>query len=635
MRPPSRDPPRGSFSDETTSLNRSGEHGDAKQGSQAGAGGEGLQRIGCMFGGVIDDYKRRMPHYASDISDSFTRKTISGALFMFFATACSTIALGVVIKKATACPANAPAIANCKAGSSYLGVTEYMVMNAVAGMVHALLGCQPLLVLRPTGPVTAFLTLVFNCAVSMNLNFSALLACTGIFIGIYMGIIAAFEISNYTALLTRFIHDIFAFFVCTIYIMDGFMGIKSKFGDDVKGTPATQDHSIAGSLLGLILAAVFLYVAFTLHGMSKSALFNATFNQGCVDYAITIALFICIFVSYMPEGSVFVERLTLPKMVNNSPLTPSLVLADGTQRTWTSQLGAADGKTAFVGAVAAIPITLFFFFDQNVSSLLTQKPDMQLTKGTYYHSSFLWMAIFNFFGPIVGLPFVTGSLPHSPQFVDSLTVTGSHDKKTVFENRVAPFLMYLTILLALVLPVGRSCINMIPNAAVDGILIFVGVAGLPDTQMFQRVMLLFTAPENYPATVLYARAEPNKMHLFTGIQFTAFGLAWLVQGLAMNYKSLSPLGLCFPVIISILVPFRMFAMPMMFSAIDLELLDNEVDMIDEEKEQYVNPMGVKRHRQSVFGTQSKGDAEACSTLVRRISRASAAGTQPGVRRNVM
>ena len=194
---------------ETTGLTSGRDNIDEPEQVQ---GGEGLTRIGFMFGGVVDDYKRRLPHYLSDLKDGFTGKTVSSAMFMFLATACSTIALGVVIQKATACPQNPSTVANCRPGTSYLGVTEYLAMNAIAGMVHALLGCQPLLVLRPTGPITAFLGLVFNTAVSLDLNFSALLACTGVFIGLYMTLIAAFEVSRHTALLTRFIHDIFAFF---------------------------------------------------------------------------------------------------------------------------------------------------------------------------------------------------------------------------------------------------------------------------------------------------------------------------------------------------------------------------------------------------------------------------------------
>ena len=35
---------------------------------------EGMYRIGTIFGGIIDDYKRRMPYYADDFSKGFTRK---------------------------------------------------------------------------------------------------------------------------------------------------------------------------------------------------------------------------------------------------------------------------------------------------------------------------------------------------------------------------------------------------------------------------------------------------------------------------------------------------------------------------------------------------------------------------------
>eukprot|EP00967_Tisochrysis_lutea_P022667 scaffold25859_cov25-Tisochrysis_lutea.AAC.3 len=45
---------------------------------------------------------------------------------------------------------------------------------------------------------------------------------------------------------------------------------------------------------------------------------------------------------------------------------------------------------------------------------------MRLSRGSYLHASFLLMGLFNAIGPLFGLPFVTGSLPHSPQFVRAL-----------------------------------------------------------------------------------------------------------------------------------------------------------------------------------------------------------------------
>ena len=46
-----------------------------------------LERVpGTICGGVLRDYRRRLPMYWSDIKAGMTLKTVSAALFMFWAT---------------------------------------------------------------------------------------------------------------------------------------------------------------------------------------------------------------------------------------------------------------------------------------------------------------------------------------------------------------------------------------------------------------------------------------------------------------------------------------------------------------------------------------------------------------------
>lgn len=112
-------------------------------------------------------------------------------------------------------------------------------------------------------------------------------------------------------------------------------------------------------------------------------------------------------------------------------------------RVWTTDLTNIPAEGILAAAVAAIPIVMFFYLDQNISSIMCQKPDMKTKKGSYFHSSFACMALFNLLGPIWGLPFVTGSLPHSPQFVHAMTVVDKKHKPVgVVENRVAPCVGY-------------------------------------------------------------------------------------------------------------------------------------------------------------------------------------------------
>ena len=539
---------------------------------------EGLVRFPGAFGGVRDDYRRRLRWLRSDFTDAMHRKTISSALFMFFATFASTVALGVVIKRNTKC-SDDTSFADCSDGESFLGVTEWLLVNSIAGMVHALLGCQPLLVLRPTGPITAFVSLLFNVSKSLSLPFMPFLAWCGIFVGLYMTLIAALELSRHIKLLTRFLHDIFAFFVCSIYVVDGVMGVAGRFSDVQSALPAAQDKSMAEALFAAVLTAVLLVVAFTLNRMDRSMLLSRQINQYLVDYALTIATIVTIICSYL-SSDIEVERIQLPD-VSGVAMEPTLLQPDGKRRAWHTTMSGASGSVVLGAAVSAVPIVIFFFFDQNVSSLLCQKKEMNLRKGSYFHSSFLWMGVFNMIFPSFGCPFVTGSLPHSPQLVRALEEDRAPNDRGgprfhVWENRVAPFFMYFLIGAALWFPFGRAAIEAIPDAAVDGILVFVGVAGLFETQLWARIWLLCTQQRFFPAA-MFAQADKSTIIRFTIIQIAALGFAWLLNGLAMGNAKLSPLGLCFPLVIMFLVPFRLVVLPKYFSEHDLSLLDNDVD----------------------------------------------------------
>lgn len=56
--------------------------------------GDPLRRTKKLFGGLINDIKRRAPYYKSDFTDGFNHQCISVALFMFFAALSAAIAFG-------------------------------------------------------------------------------------------------------------------------------------------------------------------------------------------------------------------------------------------------------------------------------------------------------------------------------------------------------------------------------------------------------------------------------------------------------------------------------------------------------------------------------------------------------------
>lgn len=192
------------------------------------------------------------------------------------------------------------------------------------------------------------------------------------------------------------------------------------------------------------------------------------------DYAVTIGVVVTTLLSYTSSvASPTVLRIRLPKHFSPScrfvqdgttdlRACHDLVASDSSygasvERPWLAVgMGAAPSLSAgelcqlwLLALIAAVPISFFFFFDQNISCLVSQREEGALARGTYMHGvcahtatltmrmpythtmrmsralthelrawragSFVALGALNLFGPLAGLPFVTGSLPRAPE----------------------------------------------------------------------------------------------------------------------------------------------------------------------------------------------------------------------------
>ena len=134
-------------------------------------------------GGVSDELRRQLVLCGTDLyaAQRHPSKTLSSALFLFFATLFSTVALGAHIQQET---------------SNRVGLSEYLLANSLGGAFHALFGAQPLLILRPTGPITAIMGKLSILADSAEVDFYLLLAATGICVSLWMFLIAFLRLST-------------------------------------------------------------------------------------------------------------------------------------------------------------------------------------------------------------------------------------------------------------------------------------------------------------------------------------------------------------------------------------------------------------------------------------------------------
>ncbi|KAL5964502.1 Sodium bicarbonate transporter-like protein 11 [Taenia solium] len=68
----------------------------------------------------------------------------------------------------------------------------------------------------------------------------------------------------------------------------------------------------------------------------------------------------------------------------------------------------------------SFPLSLLFFMEQNIASVIVNSPSNKLRKGTSYHWDLFVVGVINTLLSLFGLPWVHGALPQSPMHVRSL-----------------------------------------------------------------------------------------------------------------------------------------------------------------------------------------------------------------------
>ncbi|MEO0814538.1 MAG: PTS sugar transporter subunit IIA, partial [Myxococcota bacterium] len=124
-----------------------------------------LRRTGHFAGGLLDDLKRRAPHYLSDFKDGLHPKALAATIFLFFACIAPTVAFGGLMTTLT---------------GGQIGAMEMLIATSIGGIVYALTSGQPLTIVGGTGPLLVFTSVLYTVSVQVQLPFLPLFAWVGI-----------------------------------------------------------------------------------------------------------------------------------------------------------------------------------------------------------------------------------------------------------------------------------------------------------------------------------------------------------------------------------------------------------------------------------------------------------------------
>nr|XP_015925621.1 sodium bicarbonate transporter-like protein 11 isoform X1 [Parasteatoda tepidariorum] len=533
----------------------------------------------CMLAqGLWDDIRRRSSLYVSDFIDGFVghktiHKTLSTIFFLYFACILPTIAFGALNDNNT---------------QGQIDVRKSIIGQTLGGLVFALLGGQPLVIVMTTAPLSLYTKVIFNICQDFQLNFHAMYACVGLWNTFFLVIFSIFDVSRIMKWSTRSTEEIFSLFISIAFVVDAGRDMYKNFNSNYfspacteEGNPTvefplwitnssinetqgevsiTQPCKRENSLLFLLLMCGTVWLAVSLYNFNKTPYLQASKREILADYALPVAVISMSFLGSFVFRDVATDQF---RYNVNLPLTRAPV----EELPWQAAIAALGMGFA---------LSLLFFMDQNISAAMVNNPCNKLKKGPAYHLDLFVVGIVNGFLSLYGLPWMHGVLPHSPLHVRSLAdveerVEQGHVYEIIVkvrETRVTGIVSHILIGLSIfLLPYPMA---YIPTAVLDGLFLYMAITSLNGNQMFERITLLFMEQAAYPPNHYIRRCPQRKIHIFT--------LCQVFQLSIMCFFGFSPwsyVKMVFPVIIFLLLPFRHKVVPCLVDRKYLEALDGE------------------------------------------------------------
>ncbi|XP_008253051.3 anion exchange protein 4 isoform X14 [Oryctolagus cuniculus] len=526
-----------------------------------------LQRTGRLFGGLVQDVRRKASWYPSDFSDALHPQCVSAVLYIYLATVTNAITFGGLLGDAT---------------DGAQGVLESLLGTAVAGAAFCLMAGQPLTVLSSTGPVLVFERLLFAFCRDYSLDYLPFRLWVGIWVAVFCLALVATEASVLVRYFTRFTEEGFCALISLIFIYDAvgkmlnlahaypiqrpgslaygclcqFPGPGGNESQWTRPRPQSRDDLLSVDL-GLVNASLlpphecvqqggyprgpgchtvpdiaffslllfltsFLF-AIALKHMKTSHFFPSVVRKVLSDFSSILAILLgC--------GLDALLGLAMPKLMVPREFKPTLP-----GRGWlVPPFGANPWWLSVAAALPALLLSILIFMDQQITAVILNRVEYRLRKGAGFHLDLFCVALLMLLTSVLGLPWeqrLTG--------LAVFTLTG------------------VSIFLAPVL-------KFIPMPVLYGIFLYMGVAALSSIQFMKRVQLMLMPAKHQPDLLLLRHVPLSRVHLFTAIQLACLGLLWIIKS--------TPAAIIFPLMLLGLVGVRK-ALEWVFSPQELLWLD--------------------------------------------------------------
>ncbi|OMP86976.1 putative transporter [Diplodia seriata] len=498
------------------------------------------------FRGIVHDIRRRAPYYVSDWTDAWDYRVVPATIYMYFANILPALAFSLDMFAKT---------------DSSFGVNEVLLASVLASVVFSIFSAQPLVIVGVTGPITVFnytVVQVYDIIVPHGINYFSFMCWIGLWSLVMHWILAVTNACNWLRYVTRFSCDIFGFYVAFIYLQKGIQVLTRQW-----------EAGDASAYLSIMIALLVLMIAYIGGVVGNSTLFHRYVRKFIEDYATPLT--VIFFTGFTHIGKM--EGIELLKLPTSKAFYPT------TDRGWFIHFWDIKVGEVFLAIPFAILLTILFYFDHNVSSLIAQGTEFPLRKPAGFHWDIFLLGLTTGVSGLLGIPFPNGLIPQAPFHTNALCVTRTvtdddestnkgHTRRVVdhvVEQRVSNLAQGLLTLGTMTGPL-LVVLHLIPQAVLAGLFFVMGVQALEGNGITQKLAFLARDAALTPGGEPLRRIDRRgAVWAFVALELVGFGATFAIT------QTIAAVG--FPVFILLLIPARTWLLPRWFSPRELAVLD--------------------------------------------------------------
>ncbi|KAJ8445577.1 hypothetical protein Cgig2_012465 [Carnegiea gigantea] len=542
------------------------------------------------FHGIASDIDGRLLCYKQDwiagIRSGFG--ILAPTTYIYFASALPVIAFGEQLSRET---------------DGSLSTVETLASTAICGIIHSILGGQPLMILGVAEPTVIMYGYLYNFAKRQEgLGKDLYLAWAGwvcVWTSLMLFLLSIFNAATIINRFTRIAGELFGMLITVLFFQEAIKGVISEFRIQESKNPNDEKNQFQwrymNGLLGIIFTFGLLSTAMKSRRARSWRYGTGSIRSFIADYGVPLMVVVWTLLSFsVPTG--------VPSGVPRRLLSP-LPWESASLNHWTVVMDMKKVPVGYIFAafIPALMVAGLYFFDHSVASQLAQQKEFNLKNPSAYHYDILVLGFTTLLCGLIGLPPSNGVLPQSPMHTKSLAPRGvakeleelkeavmkaepkeGKEESTfrleqidaylpvrVNEQRVSNLLQSLFVAGSVF---AMPAIKKIPTSLLWGYFAYMAIDSLPGSQFWERILFLFVTPSRRYKVLEEAHASYVESVPFKYIAgFTLFQFVYLLICFGVTWIPIA--GILFPLPFFLLISIRQYILPKLFHPYHLQELD--------------------------------------------------------------